>query len=117
MRNLTNEESLDLFADLIDPAAEILQDAEIVELARRGKAPILMVKAAIKNHKDAVIQILAAVDGVPANEYKVNLLRLPIKLLELFNTPEVQELFTLQGQQTAPASSGSATENTEGAES
>ena len=111
MRELTNEEALDLFADLIEPCAEILADKDVEKGFR--KAPIYAVKAAIKNHKKAVVMILALVDGVPVEDYKVNVLTLPIKALELFNNPMVQQLFTFQGQKNADKSSGSVTENTE----
>lgn len=109
MRELTNEEALDLFADLIEPCAEIITDAEFVKGISKG--PIYGMRAAIKNHKQAVIQILALVDGVPVEEYKVNVLTLPVKALELLNNPAVQQLFMYQGQKNAVASFGSATEN------
>ena len=36
----TNEEQLELFADLLEPAAEFLADAEFVGMLQSGKAPI-----------------------------------------------------------------------------
>ena len=108
----SNEEALDLFADLLDPAAEIILDNDIISVFRNGGKPIDAVKAAIKNHKAAVIEILALIDDVPVEDYRVNVLALPVKLLRLFNQPEIKELFIGQSQKSA-ASSGSAMENTE----
>ena len=109
----TNEEQLELFADLLEPAAEIITDKEVSGAIKAGEKPIKAVKLAIKNHKAAVIEMLARIDGVAPDKYHVNVLTLPVKLVNLFNKPEVQELFTLQGQTDGAAASGSATENIE----
>lgn len=107
----TNEEQLELFADLLEPAAEIIGDTEVGEVFQKGGKPIAAVKLAIKNHKAAVVEILARLDGVDPKEYEVpGPLTLSLKLFKLFSTPEVTELFTGQSQSVA-ASGGSATEN------
>ena len=109
----TNEESLDLFADLLEPVSAILADKEIADIRKKGGNTVAMVSKAIKNHKAEIIQILSLIDGIPTKEYKVNIISLPIKVLNLLNMPEMQELFTTQGQKSAVAYSGSATESTE----
>lgn len=108
---MTNEEKLDLFADLIDPFAEILSDKEVQEVVFSGKPTLLIVKVALKKHKTAVIQIMARIEGVPVEQYEITW-DLPKKLVNLLNKPEIQDLFTLQGRQKGVGSSGSATENT-----
>ena len=108
MRN--NEESLDLFADLLEPVASILADKE-VEAALREKK-VRGVKVAIKNHKPEIIEILALLDGVPVEDYRVNLLALPGKVLELLNRPEVADLFQSLGRMNVAAISGSVTART-----
>ena len=112
MRQRTNEEELDLFADLIEPASEILSDQAVITALQASK-PLIAVKWAIKKHKMAVIEMLAKIDDVPVEEYRVTALSLPIKLLALLNEPEMQELFTVQGQKSRGVASGTATENTE----
>lgn len=109
----SNEEELELFADLLEPAAEILSDKEIVTVLQSGEKPIKAVVLAIKHHKSAIIEILARIDGVDPAEYKVNALTLPVKVINLLNHPELQELFTLQGQTSTAESAGSAMESTE----
>lgn len=109
----TNEEQLELFADLLEPVAEIISDKEVAEILKGKGKPITAVKLAIKNHKGAVISILAALDGETVAEYKVpSPAGLVVKLLNLLNSPEIQDLFTLQGQTKSAVSSGSAMENT-----
>ena len=105
------EAALDLLADLIEPAGEIMSDKEIGEVFKENK--FKAIGLAIKNHKKAVMQILATMDGVPVEEYKCNVFSLPVKILELLNDPEMIRLFQYQGQTGDANSSGSASENTE----
>lgn len=107
------EKALDLLADLIEPATAIMADKEITNAVRANLPKIKIVKAAIKNHKAEVIEILAILDGADPKEYaeKVTLFTLPAKLLEIFNDPDLMSLFTLQGQKMEETSSGSATES------
>ena len=114
MEKRSNEERLELFADLIEPAAEILGDKAVADTMRTGTRAAA-VSAAIKGHKKAVITILAALDGVAVADYRVpGPVGIMKRLLELINDPEIQELFTLQAQKPDAADSGSAMENTEG---
>ena len=109
----TNEENLDLFADLLEPATEIISDGEISSVLQRGEPPIRAVKLAIKRHKKSVVEVLALLDGECPETYVVGS---PIvlfnKLLALLKNPDIQELFTGQGQKTAADASGTATETT-----
>ena len=99
MREMTNEESLDMFADMVEPCSIILSDKEVTERFSKGSIAAGLAFA-IKRHKTEVIQILAASDGVPVDEYKVNPLTVPTKLMRLFSSPEMKELFMSAGQQT-----------------
>ena len=105
------EAALDVLADLIEPAGEIMSDKEIGEVFKENR--FKAIGMAIKNHKKAVMQILATMDGVPVDEYKCNVFSLPVKILEILNDPEMIQLFTYQGQTGDANSSGSASENTE----
>ena len=105
------EAALDILADLIEPAGEIMSDKEIGEVFKKNR--FKAIGLAIKKHKKAVIQIMATIDGVPVEEYKCNVFTLPVKILELLNDSELIRLFTYQGQTGDAKSSGSASENTE----
>ena len=105
------EAALDLLADLIEPAGEIMSDKEIGEVFKKNR--FKAIGLAIRNHKKAVMQILATMDGVPVDEYKCNVFSLPVKILELLNDQEMIRLFQYQGQTGDANSSGSASENTE----
>ena len=105
------EAALDILADLIEPTGEIMSDKEIGEEFKKNR--FKAIGLAIGNHKKAVIQIMATMDGVPVGEYKCNVFTLPVKILEILNDPELIQLFTYQGQTGDAKSSGSASENTE----
>ena len=117
MNEKTNEQRLDLLAELIDPAAEIFSDPELQALVKKGAAPLKCVKPAIKNHKQAFITVLAVLEDTDPKDY---IIPPPgiffMKILGLFTKPEVKALFTLQSQQSGSGSSGSVTENTEAGE-
>lgn len=111
LSDIKGEAALDVFVNIIDPASEILTDDDLRRLVMSNATKMELVKTAIKNHKKAVLEILAALEGKTPEEYEVNVLTLPAKLIEIFNDPELVSLFQLQGQ--TPTSSGSATANTE----
>lgn len=107
------EEAIDILVELIEPAAVIMADKEIAQMAKGNVPAVKVVKTAIKNHKKEVIEIMAILDGENPEEYaeKINVFSLPVKLLEILNDPLMKDLFMSQGQ-TTEASSTSATENT-----
>lgn len=117
MRKLSEykgDEALELLADLVDPAIEIMADADIAQMLKSGRY-IGAVKPILKAHKQAVLQILALLNGKTVEEYKkeVNLFTIPKALLELLNDPDLMSLFTSAEQTEGVTSSGSASENTE----
>ena len=103
--------ALDIVADLIEPVGEIMSDKKIGEVFKENR--FKAIGFAIKNHKKAVMQIMATMDGIPVEEYKCNVFTLPMKILELLNDPELIKLFTYQGQTGDANASGSASENIE----
>jgi hypothetical protein len=111
LSDIKGEKALDVLADLLEPAAEIMGDKE-VEAAYNSGQVLKAVKVAIKNHKKAVLNVLAITEGEDPETYQPNVFSLPAKLLEILNDPEIMGLFSWQGQ-TEKTSSGSATENTE----
>lgn len=115
MYQFTGAEKLDVIADLADSFFEIMQDPEIVELAKKGES---IVSTAIKKHKDAVLQMLARTatkEGVKPAEYleQVGAFGIAVEFMQLVGSPEMAGLFNLQGQSADKTSSGSATVNTE----
>ena len=96
LSEIKGERALEVIADLLDPMAEIMTDREIASFLQDGKAPIMAIKLSMKNHKRAVLEILAALDGEDPATYAPSLLEIPKRLLDLLNDPEVQRLFSSQ---------------------
>ena len=114
LSDIKGEKALDVLVDIIDPATEIATDKELELAVKNHATKIEIVKIAIRNHKRAVIEIMAALDGKKPEEYEISVLSLPIKLIEMLNDPDLVSLFESQSQ--TPTSSGSAMENIEGEE-
>lgn len=96
LSEIKGERALEVLADLIEPVAEILGDKEIGAVFQSGKAPAKAIKLALKNHKKAVLAMMAAIDGEDPETYQPSLVVLPKWLLDLLNDPEVQKLFASQ---------------------
>lgn len=111
LSEIKGERALDIMVELIDPATEVFGDAEFAKLIR-SKDRTGAIKVAIGNHKKAVLKMLALLNGEDPETYEPSLLALPKLLLEIFNDPEIVNLFQPQVQNMEKTSSGSATENT-----
>lgn len=106
-----DDAALELIADIIEPATEILADPAIKDAFSRSK--MAAIKVAIKSHKNAIKEIVARLDGKKPEEYHFTALSLPIKLLSMFNDPDLQQLFTSSGQTADETACSSASENIE----
>ena len=112
-----NEQALDILADILEPASSIIGDKKIKKAFRdKSFTKIQTAQTILKNKPKEIIRILAILDGENPEDYHVNFLTLPVKLLELLNTPEFINLFSTQGRKSGGETSGSATENTEDSE-
>ena len=87
-----NEQALDILADILEPSAKIFSDKDVKKAFETGDK-IKGIKAAIKTHKNEIIEILAVLDGVPVAEYECNVLTLPVKLLEILNDTDLMSFF------------------------
>ena len=111
LSEIKGEAAIEAMADLMEPLTLIFADAEIQNAVNNNEPKMLLIKKILKGHKREVIQILAILDGESPDTYEINLLKLPMKVLEVINDPEVESLFFSQGQSTVETHSGSATEN------
>lgn len=105
-----DEEALDLLADLLEPAETIFSDKDVQ--SANSKSMWKAVKVAIKKHKKEVMEIMATLDGVPVEDLHINVLSLPIKVMEVISDKDLVNFFVSQGQNMESTSSGSVTENT-----
>lgn len=111
LSEITNEDALDVLADCLEPIIEISADKEFAKEFQKGKT-MKAVQIAIKNHKKALLTILATLDGEPVETYSVNVIQIPTKVFELFNDKDMLSFFQSQGLEISDMSFGSATEST-----
>lgn len=126
LSDIHGERVFDVIADIIDPIANIAEDEKASAMFRREKIPEGMtakkfamqrvrkaLPALLKGHKGDIIAILAAIEGVSAENYKgaLNLVKLMRDATELLTDDAFTALF-LSAQ--SGKTSGSAQENTEG---
>lgn len=109
LSEIKGDEALDAFAELIEPLMLIATDEEVKKA--RSKPTWYMAKVILKNHKEPLKKVLAILSGEDPSTYQPSLFSLPMDLLTLLNDPEVQAVFTSQGQtetQKPTSTSGSA---------
>lgn len=109
-----NEDALDLLADIIEPAAVIMSDKEVVKMQNAQKPALLLASYILKNHKKSAIEIVAALHKEDPKKVRFNAVTLLKDVVDLIGDPLVRDLFTSQGQNEQEKTSGSATENTMG---
>lgn len=124
LSDIKGERTFDVIADIIEPIANIASDKEASEMFRRKKVPDGMeakdfligrlkksVPILLRTHKQDIIDILASIEGVPADEYtkSLNLVKLTKDAINLITDQTFLELFI--SAQDSPVSSGSAQES------
>lgn len=104
-----DEDALDLLADIMEPAVEIMADDDVRKAFEAG-GKLHGVTLAIKGHKESVMRILARLEGVPREEYHCTVFALPAVVLEVLNDQELLGFFTAQARTMSTAvSSGKPT--------
>ena len=111
LSEIQNEEALDLLADILEPVMKIASDAEVREVAKDGK--MAAIQYVLKNHKSALMTIMAKLDGVSMDEYRVNVVQIPVKVMELLNDKDLMDFFQSQDLLTSEMPFGSAMASTE----
>lgn len=106
-----DEEALDLLAELIEPAAKIFGSEAIRNAVGSKKPKLELVRIAIKEHKKEVIQILAALNGVPVEEFHCTVPSIIAQALEILNDKDLLDFFSSQEQMAEQTSSISASAN------
>ncbi len=92
LSEIRGENALDVLADLLEPVSEIFTDREFTKKLHDGDKMCACVLA-IRNHKSAILKILAILEGVSPEEYNPSLAEIPILLLQLLNDPDVVAVF------------------------
>lgn len=107
------EEALDLLVNIMEPVTIIFADKAVRD-AYKSQPKLLLVKTVIKSHKAEVLEIMAMLNGMSADEYKavITIPGLIRQMLELINDKELQSFLESQAAETESTASGLPTENT-----
>ena len=92
LSEIKGEEALDVLAEIIEPAAQIFTDENVKEALKSGSR-IKATKIILKDHKKAILTLMATLEEIPVEEYKPTLLALPALIIGVLNDPELQSLF------------------------
>lgn len=98
LSEIKGTKAIETTAELIEPLATIFADGTIKAAVDANEPAIVIVKKLLKRWPKEIMTILALLDGENPKTYEVNMLTLPMKLLEVLNDPEVQTLFFSLGQ-------------------
>ena len=93
LSEIKGEEALDVLAEIIEPAAEIFSDENVKNAVKTEKNKVKAVKIILKDHKKAILTLMATLEETPVEEYKPTLLALPALIIEVLNDPELNSLF------------------------
>lgn len=111
LSDYTNENALDLLADLLDPVSEIMTDDELRKIVLKKSDTMTIAKYVLKNKQKAVIAILARMNDKTPETYTATLPEMFAQLLDVLNDKTMIDFFASQAQQIKSASSGPVTEN------
>ena len=111
----SNEDKLDLLADLLDPVSLLAADGELMKLAKAGQRKSA-IQRLLRNHKPELIEILALIEGEDPQAYRIEGPMVAVKLLAWIsdNKEIIDGLFPTPAQSADAASSGQRMENTGG---
>ena len=108
LSDIKGDRTLEVIAEIIDPIANIAEDEAASAMFKREKLPegmtankFLMKRARkslpvlLKGHKDDIIAILSAIEGISAEEYSgtLNLVKLTKDCIDLLTDEVFMQLF------------------------
>ena len=108
-----NEDAIDLLADMLEPITWIVSDPKFKKQWESGEPIVKAIVYALREHKQDVINLVAAMHREDPKEYKFTLASLMADLMDLVKNPTFQMVFPVQGRSVGSSASGSATESTE----
>ena len=108
LSEVRGEAALELLADVMEPASVILDDAEVREAFRVGKNRIRTAAIVLKRHKKEMLEILAAVNMTPVEDYRPNPYEVMRSTINVLSDPGLTDFFGSQAPKKAAGSSGPA---------
>lgn len=108
LSDFKDEKAIEVVANLLVPIGKIVSNKENAEA--KGKSVLDFAATMLRNNKREVMDMLAILSDVDPAEYHCTAASVMIDVLNMFNDPELMQLFGLQSK--TVASSGSVSEST-----
>ena len=93
--DIRGKDAIDLIADILEPASVILTNDHVKE-AINTHDQLGIAKVILKEHSNEIVEILAAIKGIPPAEYTANVVEIFSDLMELLNDGELMSFFKSQ---------------------
>ena len=106
------EEAIELWANILDPAVEIVGDKKIAAMIRKKFPMIVVAREAIKTYPKEVCNLLLAIDPTPLDGINI-ITRLVNVIKEVSEDETIRSFFGSSAGNTEGTPSGSAMEITE----
>lgn len=113
LSEVRGEAALDLLADVMEPASVILDDEDVKNAFRANTNRIKTAALVLKKHKKEMLQILAAVNMTPVEDYRPNPYEVMRSTINVLSDPGLTDFFGSQVPKKAAVSSGPVSESTE----
>lgn len=111
LSEIKNEDALAVLAKILKPVMTICADKGF-EKVWETKNRFELVEYVCGNHPKPIIDILAALDETPREEFEANVIEIPKMVFNIFNDDVMLDFFQSQGLKISGISFGSASENT-----
>ena len=86
------DSAIDLYAEILEPIGEIIEDKEVTKAMQEGKSMICIAGIAFRKHKEAVKKFILAVDGTELDGINV-FPRFMINFVEVLNNKDFIDFF------------------------
>jgi hypothetical protein len=97
LSQIKGERAYDVLTEVIEPIGNIMTNEKSKELlvSMKDKNPLKILPKIMKSHKEDLIKVLAALDGISVTEYKekLTLAKLTNDFVDLLTDEESQKLF------------------------
>ena len=115
LSDFKGEKAVEVLADIMIPASEIITDAELKKMVTKAGTPYMKVAGYIfKQHSTAVLDMYEPL--MQESRDKATPTKLIQLVMDIVQDPDLSNLFFSQGQSEALKSTGSAMESTEAGE-
>lgn len=94
-----DEEALELWGDLLEPATKILSDRTLANIVKAGKPPIVIARTILKKYKAQATAILLRIDPTPLDGLNI-IVRLMDVIKDIGQNEELKSFFGFAEQAT-----------------